>query len=133
MRYLLDTKICIYALTGSRPVLNRMAHSVAGDLGISSITYAELRAGAERTGAARERDLALIARLIELVPVLPFDESAAEVFGAIRQTAFRPRTSFDQLIAAQALSRNLILVTNNGRDFANVNGLRIENWTRDND
>jgi tRNA(fMet)-specific endonuclease VapC len=34
----------------------------------------------------------------------------------------------DTLIACHALAENLILVTNNERDFARIPGLTIENW-----
>ncbi len=60
-----------------------------------------------------------------MVKPLPFDAEAAEYFATI---PFK-RGKFDRLIAAQALSRDLAIVTNNERDFADVPGLKVENWT----
>ena len=65
-------------------------------------------------------------RFFSAIPVMPFDDVAARVYAMI---PFK-RGSFDRLVAAHALSLDLILVTNNERDFADISGLRIENWTR---
>jgi len=59
------------------------------------------------------------------VPVLDFDLAAARAYATL---SFR-RASFDRLIAAHALSRGLIVVTDNERHFADVPGLIVENWT----
>ena len=62
---------------------------------------------------------------VEEVPVLDFDFKAALAYAAL---PFR-RASYDRLIAAHALSHDLIVVTDNEADFADVPGLRVENWT----
>ncbi len=63
-------------------------------------------------------------RFFELVPIIPFEPSAARAFSRLPLK----RGSYDRLIAAHALSLGLVLVTNNERDFADVPGLKIENW-----
>jgi tRNA(fMet)-specific endonuclease VapC len=62
---------------------------------------------------------------VEEVPVLDFDYKAALAYASL---PFR-RGSFDRLIAAHALSHDLIMVTHNEKHFADVPGLKIENWT----
>jgi tRNA(fMet)-specific endonuclease VapC len=69
-----------------------------------------------------------------LVPfaTLDFDQAAAE-YGRIRlllESKSEPIGPRDLLLAAQAKSRDLILVTNNEKEFARIDGLRIENWAR---
>ena len=64
--------------------------------------------------------------------ILPYDEPAAEAYGDIRVKLEKSGLSigpFDMLIAAQALSRNLVLVTNNEMEFKRVESLKVENWT----
>ena len=122
--FLLDTNICIYFLQdASGPAASRLANCTPGSVAASTVTLAELLRGprAHET-AAREA----IAAMFEAIRLVPFDEEAARAYARV---PFR-RGTFDRLIAAQALSRDLILVTNNERDFADVTGLRIENWAR---
>ena len=88
-------------------------------LATSAITYAEVM-----VGISDKRKLPFTTALFDSAPVLPFDEAAAAVYATL---PFR-RGSYDRLIAAHALSLNLTLVTNNERDFADVPGLRVENW-----
>lgn len=98
----------------------------------SSITLGELVYGAHRaqphTALLLQRQRAL---LQGNVTVLPFDEAAAEVYGALRAQLERQGTPLaepDLRIAAVALAHDLTLVTGNVRHFARVPGLQIENW-----
>ena len=120
-RYLLDANICIYLLEGRSSGLRaRVEQSGVGELVTSSIACGEVMIGAFRQDALDQT-----IRFFVTVPVIPFDESAARVYARL---PFR-RGSFDRLVAAHALSLGLTLVTNNERDFADIPGLRIENWT----
>lgn len=133
MRYMLDTNICIYLMRGVPPsVVARFAQFTQGDLCLSTITLAELRSGVSRRGDDRSRVEAVINRLLELVPALPFDSLAAESYGRIWQAArSRRRDALDRLIAAHALAADCALVTNNEADFCDYPGLRVENWLTD--
>ena len=133
MQYLLDTNICIYLMRERPPeVAEHFAALRVGDVVMSAVTCAELHHGVERCSGAQQRaaDQAL-GRLVELVPVLPFDRRAAEAYG--RLAAAAPggrRDALDRLIAAHALSVEATLVTNNERGFRGYPGLKVENWVR---
>jgi tRNA(fMet)-specific endonuclease VapC len=123
VRYLIDTNCCIYLFAGTYPALTqRIGETVAGDIGLSTIVLAEFALGLQRDGNGSDPRLA---RLIEQMPVQMFDQAAAEAYATL---PFR-RGRFDRLLAAQALSRGLILITNNPRDFADIPGLKVEDWT----
>lgn len=119
--FLLDTNICIYALSGvSGPLRQRFEEQGAGRLFVSAISLAEISVGY----GDRVFDAPDLATFLEVVRVLPFDETAARIYGTL---PFR-RTRFDRLIAAHALALGLTVVTNNEADFADVPGLIVENW-----
>lgn len=131
MRYMLDTNICIH-LIQKHPerVLARFQELQQGDVVISAITYAELRYGVERCNAAVRKiaDRAL-SSLIEDIPVLPFDTESGDAYGVLRAAVRdRKRDALDRLIASHAVSRGLVLVTNNEADFRGYPGLAVENW-----
>lgn len=123
MKYLLDTNIII-ALTdaGNRNVVFRAAECDEGDMVTSSIALAEVAFG---TQSGAPPAIELLRAFVEEVPVLDFDYKATMVYANL---PFK-RSSFDRLIAAHALSHDLIVVTANEADFADVPGLRVENWT----
>jgi len=131
LQYLLNTNICIYLLRERPPeVAARFADLRVGDVVMSAVTFAELRHGVERCTGAQQRsaDKAL-GRLIELVPVLPFDARAAESYGRLAAAApSRRRDALDRLIAAHAISVDATLVTNDERGFRGYLGLKVENW-----
>ena len=63
------------------------------------------------------------------LPVLPFDASAAVVYGRIiAQCGWARGRDYDRMIAAHAISSHSILVTNNLADFTDIPGLSTENW-----
>ncbi|KAB7648466.1 tRNA(fMet)-specific endonuclease VapC [Polymorphobacter fuscus] len=122
-RYLLDTNICIFILDATHPRLRERLEQVEeGALATSTIVLAELLRG---TGLGREREMRRLQSLLAVVPALPFDEVAAKAYARL---PFR-RGRFDRLIAAHALSRGLTVVTANVRDFSDVRGLQVEDWT----
>lgn len=130
MRYMLDTNTCIYLIQKQPPkVLKKMEQQFEGDVVMSSVTYAELRAGLEMRSSDRARDEAALNLLVSRIRVQAFDESSAETYGVIRKARpDRRRDALDRLIAAHAISLNLVLVTNNEADFKDYPGLEIENW-----
>ncbi len=131
MRYMLDTNICIYLIKCHPPqVLRRLEALTQGSAVMSVVTYAELRAGLEMQARFREHDERVLNSLTQRIPVLPLDKTAAESYGVLRAAVReRSRDALDRLIAAHAVSVGLTLVTNNGADFKDYPGLRVENWT----
>ena len=130
MKYLLDTNICIY-LINERPkkVLAHFKRHSLGDIGISSITASELAFGVAKS-ASSKNSAALEAFLLPL-NVVDYDAGAAIIYGDIRATLEKQGKTIgplDMLIAASALSRQLILVTNNEKEFRRVSKLKVENW-----
>lgn len=127
---MLDTNACIdFSLGKSDRLRDRLEQAFDGGLAISAVTLAELRVGA-KSPTAGQKDEQLLDVLIQAVTLLDFDAAAAERYGTIVRQVGVKRRGFDRLIAAHALSLSLTLVTNNERDFADVPGLRVENWTR---
>ena len=132
MKYMLDTNICIHVIK-DRPetVIRNFLKHEPSELCISSITYAELMHGVEKSQDA-ERNRVAITLFLSPLSVLEFDNYAAEEYGKVRTELERKGTPIgpmDTLIAAHARAENLILVTNNTREFNRVEGLNVENWT----
>lgn len=131
IRYLLDTNICVYALSGRYPnVVRVLDRKLPGQLAVSVIALGELFAGAQKSSdpqAAKQR----IAALTRVTAVLSVSPEAAEHYGSIRSELERSGTPIgpnDLWIASHAKAEKLILVTNNEREFKRVKGLRVENW-----
>jgi tRNA(fMet)-specific endonuclease VapC len=122
VRFLLDTNICIYHLMGASRALSLRIGTQIDDVATSSICYAEIMLGHARS-AAGEPSAAADA-FFRKVRVLPFDRDAADAYAGL---PFR-RARFDRLVAAHALALGAVLVSNNVRDFADIPGLKIENW-----
>ncbi len=131
MKYLLDTNVVIDFLTGRHPtVAQRLRTLSPEDLAISSIAVAELRFGADKS-ARRNESHERIDRVLEDIAALDFDTKAAARYGVLRADLERtgqPIGPNDMLIAAQALSASLILVTDNESEFRKVGELSTENW-----
>ena len=132
MKYMLDTNICIY-LIRQKPekVLRRFKNHSIGDIGISSITLAELRFGVEKSQQIQNNRQALEEFILPL-EIADFDEKAAVIYGAVRaalEKAGTPVGSMDMLIGAHALSLGLTLVTNNVREFKQIKKLNVVDWS----
>jgi len=133
MNYLLDTNICIYIINRHpSSVLERISSKQADEIAVSTITIAELEYGTERSHYPDQNRIALLQFLTPFT-ILAFDQRAASYYGRIRkslETKGQPIGPMDLLLACQALSHDLVLVTNNMREFKRVEGLRIENWLK---
>lgn len=134
MRFLLDTNICIYMIKKKPPqVLQKLIDHPAGEIAISSITLAELQYGVEKSQYPARNRQALEQFLIPLT-VADFDERAAAAYGKVRSLLETRGTligSLDMLIAAHAIALNLVLVTNNIKEFSRVPQLNLANWAED--
>lgn len=131
MTYMLDTNICIYAMKKKpKKVLQRFKEELNGGLCISSITLAELEYGMKHSSDPVRNEQALL-RFLAPLSVLPFGAAAASEYGEIRaylQSQGIPIGPLDMLIAGHAKAEDMILVTNNVREFERVPNLEIENW-----
>ncbi|MGH9515032.1 MAG: type II toxin-antitoxin system tRNA(fMet)-specific endonuclease VapC [Terriglobales bacterium] len=129
--YLLDTNIVIY-IRQKRPedLLRRFQKLREGEAAISVITYGELMYGAQKSSqwpAALER----LQELVTLLPALPLPETAATSYGKIRaelEAKGEMIGNNDLWIAAHALASDLVLVTNDEKEFRRVRGLKMQNW-----
>lgn len=130
MKYLLDTDICAYIISGRRQdTAAHFARVRPGDIAVSTISLAELAFGAFKSGSVRNQERLQV--FTAPLTVVSFDGDAAMVYGGLRnklQRAGTPIGPMNMLIASQALALNLTLVTNNVREFKRVSALRIENW-----
>ena len=133
MNYLLDTNICVLLIRQKSPhVLAKLTGHLITDIAISAITVAELQYGVDKSSQPTRNQQALDQFLLPLT-IIPFDEQDAITYGQIRanlETNGIPIGALDTLLAAQAVRYNLILVTNNVREFARVPGLVVEDWTK---
>ncbi len=130
---LLDTNVCVELLRGRSPrVLARVRTADIDDLAISSITAAELFAGALKSIRAEE-NVAAVGNLVSSMTTLNFGSEAARFYGIVRSGLERVGQTIgplDMLIAGHAAAVGATLITNNTREFARVPGLTIEDWTK---
>ena len=136
MKFLIDTNICIYIMNNHPPeVLPKFKSIGIGKVGISSITVSELHYGACKSNHIKKN----IKRLDEFLSpfeILSYDENASKYYGKIRSQLKKQGNiigPLDMLIAAHALSNNLILITNNVKEFIRIKFLRVENWVEKQD
>jgi len=130
--YLLDTNICVFVIR-QKPqiVVQRFQQNQPDDLGISTVTLAELRYGADKSSNPSKNHNALDAFLVPL-EIASFDAQAADLYGKVRadlESRGVPIGPLDTMIAAHALSLNVPLVTNNTGEFTRVTGLNVQDWT----
>ena len=131
MGYMLDTNICIYVIK-HKPVtvFQKLQNINPEDVCISSVTYAELVHGVEKSAAVEKNRLAL-SMLLANMEILDFDVDAADCYGKIRAALEKKGTpigTLDMMIAAHAQSLGYTVVTNNVKEFSRVSALKIENW-----
>jgi tRNA(fMet)-specific endonuclease VapC len=130
MNYLLDTNICIYIIN-EKPaqVLQRLIQAGRESLAISTITVAELAFGVAKSTRADSR--VKLENFLSKFPILDWGQDAAWVYGNVRKTLEAKGQRIgerDLLLACQALSLDITLVTNNTREFERIEGLKLENW-----
>jgi tRNA(fMet)-specific endonuclease VapC len=133
MNYLLDTNICIYCIN-EKPfvVLSKLRSIPFGQISISSLTVAELEYGAEKSSRPDKNRLSLL-KFLSPFEIIQYNEDDARAYGACRQFLEKKGQligAIDLLIASQAVSREMILVTNNEKEFKRVPNIKIENWTK---
>ncbi|WP_370300582.1 type II toxin-antitoxin system tRNA(fMet)-specific endonuclease VapC [Rheinheimera baltica] len=132
MKYMLDTNICIYVIK-RRPVeVLETFNKYAGLMCISSITYAELCHGVEKS-TRPEQNRQAVEDFVSRLTVLPYCEKSAQHYGEIRAELEKKGTPIgvnDLHISAHARGEGFTLITNNLREFERVAGLRLDNWLK---
>ena len=130
MIYLLDTNICIYVINHKpRQVFEHFKQFQLGQLAISSITVSELAFGVQKSGS--ERNKQALNKFLSPLEILPYDEQAIWHYAKLHQdlqSTGKTIGSLDMLIAAHALALDVVLVTNNIKEFERIDGLKLENW-----
>ncbi|WP_287002874.1 MULTISPECIES: type II toxin-antitoxin system VapC family toxin [Sphingobium] len=126
--YLLDTNVCIDFLLGRSA---RLAERMAAEfdrLSVSAVTAAELRVG-NRGSSDPVGDLRRVDTFLALLNILPFDDAAARTYAEMVRLVGVRRRGFDRLIGVQAMASAMVLVTRNEKDFADIPGLTVEDWS----
>jgi tRNA(fMet)-specific endonuclease VapC len=127
---LLDTNTCIYIINNRPPnVLEKFRKYKAGEVGISSIAASELAYGVAKSGSAKNRKA--LDMFLAPMQILPFDSQCLWFYADLRTSLEKQGLSIgpmDTLIAAQALSIDGTLVTNNIKEFMRVPKLKLDNW-----
>ena len=135
MNYLLDTNICIYIIKKSPEKVIKKLESIPNDEGkneiyLSSVTVSELYYGVEKSSQL-EKNLEALKGFLTPFQIINFDHESAEVFGRVRSDLERRGTvigPYDLQIASIAIAHDLVLVTNNIKEFKRVDGLNLEKW-----
>lgn len=132
IRYLLDTNTASYIIKGNIPrVRERLLRVPMAEVGISTVTEAELRFGVARRPDAARLKIAVEEFLVR-VEVLAWDSEAAKQYAVLRaelESKGQPMGNLDMMIAAQALAAEATLVSHD-RVFQRAKGLKSVDWAR---
>ena len=129
--YLLDTNICIYVIKNSpKQVVERIKTLKPHQIKLSAISMAEMEYGVSKS-LYRDKNRQALINFASAFDIIAFNDSDAEVYGLIRAELEKKGQiigPYDMQIAAQAITRDLILVTNNTAEFARIPNIKLENW-----
>jgi len=131
--YLLDTNIISYLLLQNAKVKNKIETINLQELVTCSIVVSELLYGVKLSGSKQFELISFYNSFFERIEVIGYDFSASKIFAEIKSDLKINGNiieDFDLMIASICLANDLILVTNNTKDFERINGLKIENWTK---
>jgi tRNA(fMet)-specific endonuclease VapC len=130
MKYLLDSDTIIYYLNGDNNIAARVANVPTNKLCTSTINQAELFYGAHNSKHVRG-NIDLLKRFLTFFEIVAFEEESANAYGKIKSILNKRGeliADMDLCIAAVAMVNKMILVTNNSKHFARIEGLKLENW-----
>lgn len=128
-QYILDTDIPSYLIREDHETVTKKFSELYDSCAISSITAAELQYGARKRN--NKQLTQKVKAFCNLVEIIPWDEDAAKAYAKLRvelETSGTPIGNIDMLIAASALARKAVLVTNNTEHFSRVKDLKLGNW-----
>ena len=125
---MLDTNVAIHLRDDDPETLARV-NQLTGDVLLSVVTRIELENGIHTDAARGAVRRARLERILATLPVVSFDEEAADVYGRIVElVGYSRRQVFDRMIAAQAIVHRATLITLNPDDFRDVPGLEFVAW-----
>lgn len=131
MKYLLDANICIHLFRGKFNLIEKFQKINLHDCAISEITLAELMFGAENSSNPK-KNVKIIDSFSEQIKILPIFNSI-QIYAA-EKVRLRKKgkmiSDFDLLIGSTAIANELIMVTENVKEFDRIKGLAIENWVQ---
>jgi len=132
VKWMLDTDTCIAIIKKHPVAVKKLRGKSIGQVGLSSITLGELAFGADKSSRPNDARVALSEFLLAL-EIAAFDDHAAMRYGEVRASLARLGKSvgpLDTLIGSHAHALDVILVTHNTREFAQIEGLRLEDWVK---
>ena len=128
MAFVLDTSVVIALRDGDEAVAAKLA-ALSGAVLISIVTRVELEGGVYRDPAQAALRRPRLDAILRVLPVLPFDDAAADSYRAIVESAgYSRRKLLDRMIAAQALVHRAALVTKYRADFRDIPELEVVAW-----
>jgi tRNA(fMet)-specific endonuclease VapC len=130
IRYLLDTDICISYMQGKFGLRRKLDEVGFNQCGISVITLAELKFGAENSNRPelRRREIEIYCRPLAVFALNDVLDVYAGEKTRLRRLG-QALDDFDLLIGATAIHYGFILVTNNIKHFGRMQNLSLESWT----
>jgi len=130
MQYLLDTNICVFFLRGRLNLDEIIKEKGIENCFISELTIFELRYGAENSDNPKKSHEAVdrFVKGLTAIPIIGSVKKYAETKVSLRKNGTPMHDEFDLIIGVTALTNELVLVTDNAKDFKHIKNLRIENW-----
>ncbi|NQT60705.1 MAG: type II toxin-antitoxin system VapC family toxin [Bacteroidetes bacterium] len=129
--YLLDSNICIYIINRNpKEVVEHIKNLQPHQVKLSAIFISELEYGVAKS-LYRDKNRTALMHFASAFDIIEFNDKDAEVYGLIRADLEKRGQvigPYDMQIAAQAITRDLILVTNNIKEFEKIPNLKLENW-----
>jgi predicted nucleic acid-binding protein len=126
--YILDTNVGIHLRDGNSDLVAKVT-ALQGAVLLSVVSRVELEGGVYRDPSQAQLRRPRLDAILDILPVLAFDDAAADAYRAIVEVAgYSRRKLLDRMIAAQALVHRATLVTMNGADFQDVPGLALLEW-----
>ncbi len=130
-KYLIDTNTCIYFIKGLYNLKSKFEQIDPDNCFISEITLAELKYGVENS-EKREKNQKVLDNFLTGIKIVPIYHSLdlyAKEKARLRK-AGTPIDDFDLLIGVTSVTHNLVMVTNNTKEFVRIDGITLEDWTK---
>jgi tRNA(fMet)-specific endonuclease VapC len=131
MKYLLDTYTVSNFIKGHPSIARKLKSHSPNLFCFSSISLMEIEYGLKLNLDRAEKINNVIEVLLSHIHILSFEERDSKIAGTLRadlKKSGTPIDPYDLLIASQALSNGLVLITQNTKEFERVPGLLLEDW-----